>query len=442
MYAEGKYQVVQAWSGKVKTINSKDFVETFGTGRYFPPEGATLFQGTGSDVKWFIGGAKNAKPGHWNASNNLIQVKLKPVDKDYSLEGFKLFNHSVSRTSEFPSMAFAPGITVESSEERLLGFTVNGKNLSCPGRELFLSNEIRIVETASPTTFRNRIIRVPARAETIQPGFTSEILQSGDIPPPMYGNSLTSLSNNGLSGRAVLVGGAFLRNSEKSITQLMFEHVLSCQEMTWAEESSGGVWTLDWCMDPLKFHWTRVLEIEPRTFHSSVLLGNSLLVFGGTNILTGERLQLLPVNINTSTWELHPLQSVEFPGEVVTTAHSMIKISPNSCIGIGGYQKSSSQPEETAVDSMFECQFHLSEEGIVDQLVSFLSRALNSGPVAHNFILDTPSNNCLMVAGGTIERWAVLSTNTLPGDPCDLVTLAKCKVILRSEPVEETVFWI
>ena len=47
-----------------------------------------------------------------------------------------------------------------------------------------------------------------------------------------------------------------------------------------------------------------------------------------------------------------------------------------------------------------------------------------------------------MVAGGTIERWAVLSTNTLPGDPCDLVTLAKCKVILRSEPVEETVFWI
>ena len=63
VYAEGKYQVVQAWSGKVKTINSKDFVETFGTGRYFPPEGATLFQGTGSDVKWFIGGAKNAKPG-------------------------------------------------------------------------------------------------------------------------------------------------------------------------------------------------------------------------------------------------------------------------------------------------------------------------------------------------------------------------------------------
>ena len=146
-------------------------------------------------------------------------------------------------------MAFSHGITVESSGERLLGFTVNGKNLDCPGRELFLSNEIRIVETASPTTFRNRMIRVPARAQSVNPGFSQEVLQSGDIPPPMYGSSLTALQTTGLqmtvrgtngpSGRAVLVGGAFLRNAAKTATELMFQHVLSNEETTWTEESSG-----------------------------------------------------------------------------------------------------------------------------------------------------------------------------------------------------------
>ena len=144
-FHDSKYQVIQAWSGKVKTITSKDFLDVFGSGKYFPPEGATVFEANNSDVKWFIGGAKDSKPGHWNASNNLIKVKLKPVDTDYTLDGFSLFNHSVSQTSQFPNMAFSPGITVESTDDRLLGFTVNGKNLDCPGRELFLSNEIRIV---------------------------------------------------------------------------------------------------------------------------------------------------------------------------------------------------------------------------------------------------------------------------------------------------------
>ena len=107
IFEDSRYQLVQSWSGKVKTITSKDVLDVFGGGKYFPPEGATVYELPNSTIKWFIGGAKDSKPGHWNASNNLIQVKLKPVDSDYSLDGFKLYNHSVSQTSQFPNMAFS-----------------------------------------------------------------------------------------------------------------------------------------------------------------------------------------------------------------------------------------------------------------------------------------------------------------------------------------------
>ena len=350
-------------------------------------------------------------------------------------------------------MAFSPGITVESSENRLIGFSVNGKNLDCPGRELFLSNEIRIIETASPTTFRNRLIRVPARAESVDPNFTQEVLQSGDIPPPMYGSTLTSIKltprgTTGPSGQAVLVGGSFLRHAHKSVTELMFDHVLSNKESTWAEESSGGVWILEWSMEPLNFHWRKVLDIEPRTFHKAVLIGKSLLVFGGTNILTGDRHSLIPVNINTETWQVLPLQTglladtEHDPTNLAISAHSMMKTSDNSCIGIGGYRLASGQVGESPADEIFSCEFNLTEEGAVDSFLTFQSRLLNSGPVAHNFILNTPSATCALVAGGTIERWAILCKNTLPGDPCDLFAVGKCKVFQNQEPAEDTVRWI
>ena len=159
----------------------------------------------------------------------------------------------MSETSSFQKFAFSSGISVECSRNYLKGFTVNGKNLDCPGRDLLLSNEIRIVETASDTTFRSKIIREPSRAEQINPGFLAEILQEGDIPPPMYGSTLTPLSNTGVqvdsitgslsgpSGQAVLACGAVLKNRNLSKTELMFHHVSTNKEISWQEESCGGI---------------------------------------------------------------------------------------------------------------------------------------------------------------------------------------------------------
>ena len=161
----------------------------------------------------------------------------------------------------------------------------------------------------------------------------------------------------------------------------------------------------------------------------------------GTDILTGSRHSLLPVNISTETWEVIPLQTDLLAPEAVISAHSMLKTAVNACIGIGGYRCESGAAGESPVDEIFCCQFNLSE-GLVDSFLTFQSRTLNSGPVAHNHILNTPSDACVVIAGGTIERWTVLSPNTLPGDPSDLFFVGKCKVSLNKEQVEDCVRWI
>ena len=446
----------------MKTITSKDFLSVFGTGQYNIPEGATIFKSHNSESFWCIGGAKHTKPGHWNCSNQLIQVKLKPLsDANFTLDGFKLFNHSVSATSQFPNFAFSPGIAVDCSSFHLLGFTVNGKNLNCPGRDLLLSNEIRIIETVSDTTFRNRIIRDPARADRINPGFTDEVLQSGDVPPPMYCSTLTSLEINkiqfdaktggtsGPSGRAILACGAVLKNQHLSNIDLMFYHVETNKEVSWQEESCGGIWILDWCMDPLSFNWRKVLDIEARTFHSAVLLGTTLLLFGGTNVQTGERLPLSPVAINTVIWEVIQLDSQISVGSLHPidlnnlhiSAQSMVKTSDNGCIGVGGYRQKDSSLDEEASGDIFHFKFKMNQ-GLVENIESYQSKSLNSGCVSHNQLLNTPSKSCLIVAGGTLERWAILSTSTVAGSPCDLDLKGMCKVTSNEDSGTEYVNWI
>ena len=117
----------------------------------------------------------------------------------------------------------------------------------------------------------------------------------------------------------------------------------------------------------------------------------------------------------------------------------MIKTSENSCTGIGGYRQPTGKENEIPSEEIFSCEF-LMTEGVVHSILNFHSKALNSGPVAHNFILNSPTDDCFLVAGGTQERWAVLSKNVLPADPCDLVSVGKCRINLH--PTEETVRWI
>ena len=68
IFENGKYQVIKSWSGKVKTITSKDFHSVFGSGQYNIPEGALVFQSSNVDCFWSIGGAKYKKNLHIGTS--------------------------------------------------------------------------------------------------------------------------------------------------------------------------------------------------------------------------------------------------------------------------------------------------------------------------------------------------------------------------------------
>ena len=76
-------------------------------------------------------------------------------------------------------------------------------------------------------------------------------------------------------------------------------------------------------------------------------------------------------------------------------------------------------------------------------VVSLEEKSLDAGPIAQASILQTPSKNVFILAGGLQERWALLSMTTAPAAPCSLAVLDKC--ILVTNPLSnagETVKWI
>ena len=85
------------------------------------------------------------------------------------------------------------------------------------------------------------------------------------------------------------------------------------------------------------------------------------------------------------------------------SAHSMIKTSEDGCVGVGGYGQKYAQPDEEAMDRVFHVKFKMND-GVTQSVQYFQAKALNSGPVAHNQLLNTPIDTCKVVAGGTQER--------------------------------------
>ena len=151
-------------SGKIKKIKSRDFVDMFKQGEYYAPEGATIFSEKNSPTFFVYGGARANKPGHWGMSNCLFKIKTSEVNSESEnhaseIVSFEMFNQTASKTSSFCKLYGASGLTEVSSDLKLLGFTINGKNLDCPSESRFVSNEIQILETVSETTFRSTIIR-------------------------------------------------------------------------------------------------------------------------------------------------------------------------------------------------------------------------------------------------------------------------------------------
>ena len=114
----------------------------FDNGEYYPAEGSTLFSLENSSTFYIYGGARAKKPGHWGLANHLFQVQTSPVlpadNNAHEIVSFKMYNHSSSKTSQFTKLFAASGLTEACTENTLLGFTINGKDLDCPSETIYV----------------------------------------------------------------------------------------------------------------------------------------------------------------------------------------------------------------------------------------------------------------------------------------------------------------
>ena len=240
------------------------------------------------------------------------------------------------------------------SSDNLLGFTVNGKDLDCPNEKLFLSNEIRVFETASDTTFRCVIIRT-GKDENVNVSNLkkTEIFQRGDIPEPSYGSSLVRIPQMDSGGAkvAVKIGGAVLINRYCSDLELLF-----FERKMWEEASSSEVHVLNYNIENRLFEW-KVIEVEnlePRAFHSAVLVDRFVYVFGGLDIKTNRRYPALPVRINIFDWSVSHVVSEGFVGFLSGAASLPCA---DKVYLVGGYKEELARGGEKPCDTISEISF-------------------------------------------------------------------------------------
>ena len=433
-----KYQTIREWEGKTRKITQKEYVLSTGHGQYYPPEGCCVFQGGNSNVAFFLGGARHKKPAHWNMGDTMFKVTLKELadKKSYTIDSFDTINPSKSMTSEPPKLAFASYLTCDASPKSLLAFSVNGKSLDLRTPDMALCNEIHVYELLAPkyTTYRTTTFRTPNRASKVPiKSNEKEVLQQGNIPPPMYASTLTSLKlKKSGSGVAVLIGGNIMSNHAATPIQVM----MGLKDI-WAEESSGDVFTLEFDLSVPSFKWTKqAVKITPRAHHSTILVGHLLYIFGGTDYSTRLRYDIRPVVVDTVNWSVTTcIVGEDFPDKVLS-GHSFLQIDENKCLVVGGYNRLEGKENDIATDELIQVTV---EEGVV----RVETIGLGSGPQAQAAFIRTPQPEVYILAGGVQERWALISEYIAPAVPCDLHKKKRCLLVKNPDQhAMDTVNWL
>ena len=355
-----QFITLKTFSGKIRKIQKREFLEKFQQGEYYPPEGCTVFSDPDSSTFYVYGGARASKPGHWGMADVLFQItteKMAGQNNARDIVSFKMFNQSESKTSQFLKLFGASGLSELCSEKYFKGFVVNGKNLDCPNESKFISNEIQIVEIVSNTTFRSTIVRSGKDTITIDKLKSVEVVQSGDIPVPSYGSCLVRVPSLDSGGDkcGVKIGGAVLANRGMSDVDFLF-----CDKPMWEEESSSEIHILNYNVDLKKFDWKEVKcsGFEPRAFHSAVVIGNFIYVFGGLNIKTGMRYSINPCQISLSDWTVSEVTADGLHGHL---SGAGITASADHIYIVGGYTQPNASEKDKPSDTI--TQIALDKEG-------------------------------------------------------------------------------
>ena len=155
---------------------------------------------------------------------------------------------------------------------------------------------------------------------------------------------------------AVKVGGAVLKNRELSDVELLFSGA-----KLWKEESTSEVHVLKYDVFNRIFTWKTVDidGLEPRAFHSAVLIDRHIFIFGGLNLETNQRYGISPLRINVFSWEVSEvlIGGAGLGGLPGHLSGSAILPCADKVFLIGGYIQPISKEDDKPCDSIIEVSF-------------------------------------------------------------------------------------
>ena len=117
---------------------------------------------------------------------------------------------------------------------------------------------------------------------------------------------------------------------------------------------------LNYNVDMKKFDWKEVKcsGFEPRAFHSAVVIGNFIYVFGGLNIKTGMRYSINPCQISLSDWTVSEVTADGLHGHL---SGAGITASADHIYIVGGYTQPNASEKDKPSDTI--TQIALDKEG-------------------------------------------------------------------------------
>jgi hypothetical protein len=150
---------------------------------------------------------------------------------------------------------------------------------------------------------------------------------------------------------AVKIGGAVLVHQNKSDLDFLFSG-----SPMWEEESSSEIHILNYNIEHRKFVWTsvKVPSFGPRAFHSAVVIGNNLFVFGGLNLKTGERYCINPLKLCLITWTV---TEVIIDGLHGFLSGAGITASSDHIYLVGGYTQQEAKEKDNPCDTVVQIAF-------------------------------------------------------------------------------------
>lgn len=384
-------------------------------GDFFPAEGhcSTILSCENSEEGRIIrlavtGGARRQEEGTWDSGSNVHVVTFNVDDEDVTTSNIVKATVTGAHIPPLTSAAM-----VKNTDGHLLIF--GGMNTAF----LEPSNEMIHLVPVDNNKFVSKIFKDQNTSQLV---LRSDLLQSGDIPLPRFGHTLTRI---GKTNKAILFGGLTMDQRHTQTIGRRFSQVAT----------DNAVYVLD--MHSMK--WTRGQHATSRTFHQAVYIEarSCIMIIGGV-LYAGrepkERLNLQScLKINLHDDSITSIEECPLIGPPIYFSFGSAGVAAGCIILQGGYQEERKDMNKHP---------HISGDMILVDIQALEYKILNTdvhfktATVGHTSLsLD---DTCVMFMGGSCETIFCYSSKTFTPGACDLAD--SCNI--SDSPEVSPIAWI